>query len=92
MIAWCDTKKKDLEVIITAITYVHKLKEQTTNDWVSCLKKRAKQNPLEVKTNIHETIKKVMELIVDIVEMEKVIGLDECEDWLNFVSGNIVEK
>jgi len=33
-----------------------------------------------------------MELIVDIVEMEKVIGLDECEDWLNFVSGNIVEK
>jgi len=24
--------------------------------------------------------------------MEKVISLDECEDWLAFISGKIVEK
>jgi len=92
MISWCNTKKKDLEGIISAIGYVFKLKEQTKNDWVKCLKKRTKQNPEEVKSNIHQTIKTVMELITDLVELEKVVNIDECEEWLNFMSGTIVEK
>lgn len=62
MIAWCNTKKKDLEVLVQSLNYVDKLKEQTRNDWSVCLKQRAKKNPDEVKTQIHETIKQVMEL------------------------------
>jgi len=72
-----------LEGIIASIGYVEKLKSQTHNDWAKCLKKRAKQNPEEVKTNIHQTIKTVMELINDLIEMEKVITTDECEEWFN---------
>lgn len=88
----CNQKKKDLEVLINSINYVHKLAEQTTNDWTKCLKKRAKRNPDEIKNNIHEIKKEVFELFLDIVELEKVVTVDECEDWFNFISGSIVDK
>jgi len=92
MKAWCETKKKDLEVIIQSINYVLKLREQTSGDWVKCLKQRTKKNPEEVKTQIHETLKQVLELSLELVDLEKVVNLEECTKWHHFISAEIVEK
>jgi len=92
MQGFCEGKKKDLEALNNSLTFVHKLKEQTFNDWSKCLKERTKKNPDDIKATIHETEKQVMELTKDIIEIEKVISLDECENWFVFISGSIVEK
>jgi len=68
------------------------LKEQTNGDWVKCLKLRTKKNPEEIKTQIHETIKQVIDLELELVSLEKVINLDECSKWQHFISAEIVEK
>lgn len=92
VIKMCNQKKKDLEVIIQSINYVAKLSAQTDNEWVKCLKKRAKQDPEEVKTSIHDAKKAVKELVEDLIELEKVVTVDECEEWSNYISGQIVDK
>jgi len=92
VIKMCNQKKKDLEVIIQSINYVAELSAQTDNEWVKCLKKRAKQDPEEVKTSIHDAKKAVKELVEDLIELEKVVTVDECEEWSNYISGQIVDK
>lgn len=92
MIKFCDQKKKDLAVIVNAINYVGKLSQQTNNEWVQCLKKRAKENPNDVKASIHEIKKKVNELVGDLIELEKVVTVDECEEISNFLNSQIIDK
>lgn len=77
----CKEKKKDLEVIISQINKVIKMKEKVIQMWKSCLKNRAKKNPDEMKMNIHSAKLEMRSLVTDIIEIEKTVKVEECEAW-----------
>lgn len=56
------------------------------------MKNAAKHDPEDAKNSIHSNKKAVVELTEEMIELEKIVTVEECEDWLIFISGSIVEK
>lgn len=59
---------------------------------MKCLKNAAKHDPEDAKNSIHSNKKAVVELVEDMIALEKFVTVEECEDWLIVISGSIVEK